>query len=79
MGALTPAHLLIILVVALVVLGPGKLPESGAALGTALRRFRDAVDGRDEAGTAPTGTPVEPPIAPPAEPPTTPPPGPPPA
>jgi sec-independent protein translocase protein TatA len=68
MGALTPAHLLIILVVALVVLGPGKLPETGAALGTALRRFRDAVDGRDEAGP-PSNPPTTPPTTPPTEPP----------
>jgi len=43
MGALTPAHLLIILVVALLILGPGKLPETGAALGKAVRDFRHAM------------------------------------
>jgi len=74
MGALTPAHLLILLVVALVVLGPGKLPETGAALGTALRRFRDAVDGRDEPGTPATTPPTEPPTTPPTTPPAEPPP-----
>ncbi len=46
MGALSPVHLVIILVVALLILGPGKLPETGAALGRAIRDFRDAVDGR---------------------------------
>ena len=40
MGALSPVHLIIILVVALLVLGPGKLPETGAALGKAVREFR---------------------------------------
>src|SRR6266542_7072917 len=48
MGALSPAHLIIILVVALLVLGPGKLPETGAALGHAIRDFRRAVEGKDE-------------------------------
>jgi sec-independent protein translocase protein TatA len=43
MGALSPLHLVIILVVALLVLGPGKLPETGAALGRAIRDFRRAV------------------------------------
>jgi sec-independent protein translocase protein TatA len=51
MGALTPAHLIFILIVALLVIGPGKLPETGAALGRAIRSFRDAVEGKDE--TAP--------------------------
>jgi sec-independent protein translocase protein TatA len=48
MGALSPLHLVIILVVALLVIGPGKLPETGAALGRAIRDFRNAMDGRDE-------------------------------
>lgn len=56
MGAISPAHLILILVIALLVLGPGKLPETGAALGRAVRGFRDAVEGKD------------PPAAPPSEP-----------
>jgi sec-independent protein translocase protein TatA len=51
MGALSPAHLIVILVIALLVIGPGKLPETGAALGRAIREFRHAVDGLDEAST----------------------------
>jgi sec-independent protein translocase protein TatA len=56
MGALTPAHLLIILVVALLVLGPGKLPETGAALGRSIREFRHAISGTDDATPPPTST-----------------------
>jgi sec-independent protein translocase protein TatA len=41
---LTPAHLVIILVIVLIVVGPGKLPDTGAAIGKALRGFKDAVD-----------------------------------
>ncbi len=48
MGALSPVHLIIILVVALLVIGPGKLPETGAALGRAVREFRDAMDGKGD-------------------------------
>jgi sec-independent protein translocase protein TatA len=60
MGALTPIHLIMILAVALLVIGPGKLPETGAALGKAIRQFRDATDGRlDDAPTT-----VVPPSAP---------------
>ena len=42
MGALSPVHLIIILIIALLVIGPGKLPEVGAALGKSIREFRKA-------------------------------------
>ena len=35
-------ELIIILVIALLVLGPGKLPEVGASLGKSIREFRKA-------------------------------------
>ena len=37
-----PFELLIVLVLALLVLGPGKLPEVGSAIGRTLREFRKA-------------------------------------
>ncbi len=37
-----PVELIIILVIALLVLGPGKLPEVGAAFGKTIREFRKA-------------------------------------
>ena len=59
MDGLTPTHLILILVVALFVIGPDKLPETGAALGRALREFRHAMN-----GTEPTGaTELRPPSA----------------
>ncbi len=51
MGGLSPVHLIIILVIALLILGPGKLPETGAALGRGIREFRHAVDGKAEPAT----------------------------
>jgi sec-independent protein translocase protein TatA len=39
---LSPLHLIIVLVIAVLVLGPGKLPEVGATLGKAIREFRKA-------------------------------------
>jgi sec-independent protein translocase protein TatA len=42
---LQPTHLLLILAVALLVLGPKRLPEAGKALGKGLRDFRSAVAG----------------------------------
>jgi TatA/E family protein of Tat protein translocase len=43
MFGLTPAHLIIILVIALIVVGPGKLPEVGSAIGKSIREFQNAV------------------------------------
>lgn len=37
-----PLELIIVLVIALIVLGPGKLPDVGAALGKGIREFRRA-------------------------------------
>jgi sec-independent protein translocase protein TatA len=42
---LQPTHLLIILVVALVVLGPKRLPEVGRAVGRSIHDFKDAING----------------------------------
>jgi TatA/E family protein of Tat protein translocase len=35
------------MVIVLIVVGPGKLPETGAAIGKAIRGFKDAVDTGD--------------------------------
>ena len=43
-GALQPMHLLIILIIALVVFGPSKLPELGSSLGKGIREFRKTTD-----------------------------------
>jgi sec-independent protein translocase protein TatA len=45
---LQPTHLLFILVIALIVLGPKRLPEVGRSLGRGLRDFRSALSGQDE-------------------------------
>lgn len=42
-------ELIIILVIALLVLGPGKLPEVGASIGKSLREFRKASSDVQEA------------------------------
>ena len=38
----SPVELIIILVIALLILGPGKLPDVGSALGKSIREFRKA-------------------------------------
>ncbi len=37
-----PGELLLILLIALIIFGPGKLPELGRALGRSIREFREA-------------------------------------
>ena len=49
---LSPVHLVIILVAALLVIGPGKLPETGAAIGKAVRDFRHGMT-EDVTGSKP--------------------------
>jgi sec-independent protein translocase protein TatA len=42
---LQPTHLIFVLVVALLVLGPKRLPEVGRSLGKGLRDFKSALSG----------------------------------
>jgi sec-independent protein translocase protein TatA len=42
---LQPTHLLFVLVIALLVLGPKRLPEVGRSLGRGLRDFKNALSG----------------------------------
>ena len=44
---LSPTHLLLVLGVALLVLGPKRLPEVGRGLGAALRDFKGSLSGAD--------------------------------
>lgn len=48
MFGLGATELIIILVVALVIFGPGKLPELGGALGKGIRDFRKSLESKDE-------------------------------
>ena len=42
-----PTELIVVLVVALLVLGPKKLPEVGRSLGRGLRELKDSLSGPD--------------------------------
>ncbi len=53
MGIESPVHLLFIGAVALLVLGPKRLPEVARALGKGLREFREAMGAQPTAGPAP--------------------------
>ncbi len=45
MGALSPWHIILIAVVALLLFGPNKLPELGRGFGKMFREFKDATNG----------------------------------
>jgi sec-independent protein translocase protein TatA len=49
---LQPSHLIIVLVIALLVLGPKRLPDAGRALGQGLKEFRSSVSGGHDDATA---------------------------
>lgn len=70
MGSIGPAEILVVLVVALIVLGPNRLPEAARSVGKAMAELRRVTSGvqdevREAFSEAPT-YPAPPPPAPPA-------------
>jgi sec-independent protein translocase protein TatA len=60
--------LILILIVALLVFGPKRLPEMGRSLGKGMREFKDSIAGKDDdetpeltQSTTPAETPAPPP------------------
>jgi|SRR5579859_2028549 len=54
LGALQPGHLIVVLVIVLLIFGPGKLPELGKAMGDGLRELKKATGGEDHKDAATT-------------------------
>jgi sec-independent protein translocase protein TatA len=54
MGSIGMPELILILVVALFVFGPGKLPELGNSIGKAIRGFKKAMDEPEKKPDEPT-------------------------
>lgn len=54
-GLFQPLHLLLILIVVIIVLGPGKLPRIGTGLGRGLRDIKRALS-PDAGNQMPSGT-----------------------
>lgn len=57
-----PMELIVVLVIALLVLGPKKLPEAGRSIGKGLREFKDGIAGKtddeDQVGRHPHDPPI---------------------
>lgn len=47
-GFVTPTVMIIVLVIALILFGPGKLPELGKALGKGINEFKSATSGDEK-------------------------------
>ncbi len=57
-GVLQPWHVIVILVIVLVIFGPGKLPMLGKAVGDTVRDFKKAVNDEPKPSAAAGGEPV---------------------
>jgi sec-independent protein translocase protein TatA len=47
-GNIGPLEIIIVLIIALVVFGPKRLPELGRSLGKGIREFRGSISGRHD-------------------------------
>jgi TatA/E family protein of Tat protein translocase len=69
LGNIGPLEIIVVLIIALVVFGPKRLPELGSSLGKGIREFRNTVTGEqdDDAEPEVKVIPATPPPAPAAE------------
>jgi sec-independent protein translocase protein TatA len=47
-GIFQPMHMIVILVIVLIIFGPGKLPQLGEGLGKSIKAFKKALNEKDE-------------------------------
>lgn len=53
-GLESPMHLLVVFIIAVLVLGPKKLPEVGRSLGSGIRQFKESLEGGEKDSAAPS-------------------------
>jgi sec-independent protein translocase protein TatA len=75
LGNIGPLEIIVVLIIALIVFGPKRLPELGSSLGRGIREFRSTVTGEksddeddDEVKAIRATTPPTAPVEQPAEP-----------
>jgi sec-independent protein translocase protein TatA len=59
-GWIGPSEIIILLIVALLVFGPKRLPEMGRSIGRGMREFKSSISGDDEDDVSPRELPEEP-------------------
>jgi sec-independent protein translocase protein TatA len=64
----SPMELMVIAVIALIVLGPSRLPEAARSVGRGMREMRNSFQGVDDDGDDGDGSDRSPPVRPPEEP-----------
>jgi sec-independent protein translocase protein TatA len=55
-----PMEIGLVLIIALLILGPKKLPSAGRAMGEGIREFKDSIRGRDTEALPPEEGPSSP-------------------
>jgi sec-independent protein translocase protein TatA len=63
-GWVGPGEIIILLIVALLVFGPKKLPEMGRSIGKGMREFKSSISGSDDDDDVAPELPEETPRAP---------------
>ncbi|MGV1049654.1 MAG: Sec-independent protein translocase subunit TatA/TatB [Solirubrobacterales bacterium] len=51
-----PLEIVVVLIIALVVFGPKRIPELGSSLGRGINGFKKGIDGKDEPAAVPAAT-----------------------
>jgi sec-independent protein translocase protein TatA len=60
MGNVGPMEIIVVLIIALIVFGPKKLPELGKSLGKGINEFKGSINGMHDGPTEPAPVAVEP-------------------